>query len=167
MPRLKNIKHEQLARNLLKTKFNQVEAYKATYNCKESSASSNANKAMVKYGVVQRAVEIANAFEPTKLESLIHSFSDDLTATKPFITKAGVEYTKDNAVILEAKKFLISKVHGLDREKAGGDTYNIDARQVNTTINDSNAMLGLCDRIDALNDNLKQARARREVAIEP
>ena len=166
MPRLKNPKHERLAKNLLKSKFNQVEAYRSTYNCKDSSAHANASKAMAKYGIVTRAIEIAEGYDDTKLYNLIHSFTDDINASKPIVTKNGVEYTRDNAVILEAKKFLISKVHGVGNETGKGDTFNIDARQVNVTATDSDAMLKLCGRIDTLNTSLKQSRQDRDEAID-
>jgi len=166
MPKLKNPKHELLAKNLLKEKFNQVKAYKATYGVSQKTAEGNASNVIEKYGVMTRAMEIAERYSHTKLVNLINSFSDDLTAERPYVTKSGVEYSRDNAVILEAKKFLISKVHGVGNDSKAGDTYNIDARSVTVTTDDAKVLTALCDRIDTLNDNLKQGRKDRAEAID-
>lgn len=148
MPKLKNPKHELLAKNIVKEKFNLTKAYMATYpSSSYASANTNVHQVIEKPIVYNRIQEIANAKGLT-LESLIDDLNEDRQAKKP-ITFNGVitdEYP-DYAVRLEATKTGL-KIHGV----LGADNLTqVDARSINVTLEPSD--------VAKLADTLKEIKA--------
>lgn len=133
MAPLANPKKELLAQNLASNKFNKTQAVIDTYpNSSYDNANKNANQYLVNTGVVERAKEIIANDPELCLENQLNKLKDDLEAEKAVIIKGGIEYVRDNSNILDARKFLISKVIGVggDQSKPGSITFN-DNRSIN------------------------------------
>ena len=164
--KIKNPKHRQFKNSVIKTK-NPAISYQEIYpKASEDTARINSIKLLNKPEIISAISEGLNnqGLSLTDLHCKLSKFTE---VDKAVVTKFGVEFVPDNSTQLESVKTAY-KLHGLLKtgDVKTENTYN-DNRLLNVNANDSQSMLGLCDRIDALNDNLKQARARREVAIEP
>jgi len=152
MPKLKNPKHELLAKNIIKHNFNLTEAHQATYP-NSSYKASNANvQAIVKNSnVFQRVEEIANEKGLT-IESLIDDLNSSRKATKPIILNKKIIDYPDYATRLETTKTGL-KIHGI----LGADgVINQDNRSINVSMSaDSiNKLADVTAKLEALSKQI-------------
>ena len=132
MSKLKDIKQEKIAQDLVKNKFNMTKTYQENYpDSNYHSANSNCIR-KVNESVVNRAIEILESTEQLKKESILNSLIDDLKAKKIWgISKKGrVIRQRDNAIVLDTKKFIL-KLYGLaDRSDDSKPMVNINVSNV-------------------------------------
>ena len=152
MPKLKNAKHELLAKNIIKDNFNLTQAYRDTYpNASYKSANARVYPLVKNSEHIQNRIqEIANSKGLT-LESLIDGLNETRKANKPIIFNGVItsEYP-DHAVRLEATKTGL-KIHGA----LGPDSQtSIDARSVNIQLDKSDV-----DKLSSIVDKMKTLRS--------
>lgn len=167
MGTLANLKHEAFTRNLLRNNFNASKAYLETYHCSPSSASAAATQLISQPHIRRRTLEILSENKVTNLYSLLNSFEDDLASERPVVVDGSLEMVRDNPTILEAKKTLLKMYGSLPTggEQKMGDTF-IDARSVHISPSDVKEIDALCQRIDALQQQLCQDNEKRDDALE-
>ena len=147
IPKLNNPKHEQTAQLLVKNKFNKTQTYLEQYpDASYETANKNAPALMVNYGIVDRAIEILESAPETQLQTILSSFKDDLTAKKALVLNGRLKYVRDNNVVLDTKKYLVSKIYGAEQNN---NVHLTDARQVTYNINNQSL-----EKIDRLIDKL-------------
>lgn len=153
MPKLKNPKHELLAKKIVEKNFNLTEAYSETYpNSSRDSARSSVCDVLAIPSVKERIDEIAERKGLTA-EFEIDRLLSAHDAMRPVIVGGKKIDYPDYAVRLEAIKTGL-KLHG-----ALGDqtVNNYDNRSVNITMTDPSV-----DRLAATVDKMQAIRARLE-----
>lgn len=149
MPKLKNPKHELLAKKIIENKFNLTKSYQETYpSTSYDSANANVSRLLANDSrVVNRIEELANKAGLTLEKELAH-LERIHHATKPVsIGKKLIDYP-DYSVQLEATKTAL-KIHGALSE----NNTNIDARSVNVTISPHEL-----DRIESVTARIEALR---------
>lgn len=127
MPKLKNPFYEKEARDLLKNNFNKTKTYlqnhpKATYD----TANSHGITHIVKQSIDKRACEIADEYEATRKDTIIRSLEEDLNAKKALVVNGELKEVRDNAVVLETKKFILKDIYNVSEPQAPQSvTYNL------------------------------------------
>lgn len=126
MPKLKNPKHELLAKNIVKEKFNLTKAYQDTYPSASYNSANSQVHTLVKQSpqILSRVEEVANAKGMT-LESLIEDLNNLRTSTKPIVINKKIIDYPDYSVRHEVTKTGL-KIHGALTD----NNTNIDARSV-------------------------------------
>ncbi len=116
MPKLKSIKHEDCAMNLVISKGNKTQAMLMTNpDMKYDTARKNAGHYMSKNGIVERAMEIATNSGDLKLQRIILSLKDEVRATKHLYNPSTMEFEKvpDHSIRLSTKQFILKDIYGL------------------------------------------------------
>lgn len=131
MPKLKNPRHELEAHRLIENNFNQQKTYKETRPAStERSIHSNAQPYMANNGIIARAKELVEkALQKTESlhpDKLIASLDEDLTSKRAIVVDKSIQYVRDNANILETKKYILNNIYGLKKDCVVGD----DNRQI-------------------------------------
>lgn len=135
MPKLKNPKHELLAKNIVEQKFNLTKAYQETFpNASYDSARGNVHRIANDCAVVSRVEEIAQKKGYTP-EHIIQTLYDATLALKNiFHNGVLISSEPDWAARLDSAKTGL-KLHGFVGNH--GDTNNIDARSVSIQLDKS------------------------------
>jgi hypothetical protein len=160
MGRLKNLKHEHFAKNLIKYKGNQTRAYAKTYPDSNSPASSAS--LLVRNGNVrQRVFEILQSNKATRLPELIKKLNGMTEAERAIVVGKQLASVADNPVRLDALK-TIFKLYGM----LGGEA--IMSSQTNVQFNiDTVSDVRLTDVITNLSKLNDELLKRRDDYISP
>jgi len=154
MPRLKNLKHEVFAKNVVKHKGNLTEAYMDTYkSAKQTTANSYSCLVAQRPEVKTRIQEIMDA-QGLTLEFLTGELKSNI-----------VENKKDCAIRQDAIKtgFKLQKV------MSEGSEINIDARSMNQWLVDgqvADKLLNIANSLESMNKSLGMADYHLDRPIE-
>lgn len=151
------VKAKRLAKKLLENKFNASKTYKEYHNTTQEIANKNAYKCMERYGTYERALAILEETDDLKLDEILRSLKDDLKATKPIINKGRIEYIRDNGIVLDAKKFILSKLYQLETPSI------TDNRTQSIHINLDQAQI---DKLEAIVNIIKELSSKQVISGE-
>jgi hypothetical protein len=133
-------KVEKAVQTYIDTGFNKTQTYLETHpNADYPTANKNASKFMVNYGIEEEAIKILQNKKELRLSEVLSGFSDDLSANKTVFYKGKrIDDIKDNAIRLEARKFLIEKVYGIGKDRGAavnnGTVININVDKLGSLI---------------------------------
>ncbi len=153
MPRLKNLKHEEFSKQLIKEKGNQTKAYQNTYKTSTITSRVNASKLLTNSNVAGRVQELLDKREATSLDGLLEGLARKTHATKPLVFKDQIQEVEDNSTQLDAIKTGL-KMHGALDKGGGGNTYNTLNTQVNMGQLESKKLNNVVNQLETLSKSL-------------
>jgi hypothetical protein len=133
-------KREAAVQAYIDSGFNKTKTYMAVNpEASYDTAQKNASLAMANYGIEKEAIEILQAKKELRLSEVLSGFSDDLSANKTVFYKGKrIDDIKDNAIRLEARKFLVEKVYGIGKDRGqavnNGTVININVDKLGSLI---------------------------------
>ena len=124
-----NYKHKQFARNLVKAKGNQKEAYLMTYpECSPESAPSLASRLVSSKPQILDLARSTLEHNGVSLNVLGKKLKQKLDSQKAIIVDNNIEYVEDNTSQLKAVE-LAYKVHGALKDNDNSVNINVQHNQ--------------------------------------
>jgi hypothetical protein len=133
-------KREAAVQAYIDSGFNKTKTYMAVNpNAEYETANAHGSNFVVKCGIEEEAVKILQNKKELRLSEVLSGFSDDLSANKTVFYKGKrIDDIKDNAIRLEARKFLIEKVYGIGKDRGAavnnGTVININVDKLGSLI---------------------------------
>lgn len=146
MPRLKNIKHEAIAQDIMRGEKNKYAYNKQFPLSSEKSAESNSSRLISTHKFRDRCYEIMESKTGLRLEDLLTQLKECTKAEYPVIIRDKIEMYSDNAVRLQALTTgfkLLGLLSGQQLESRPNISFNI------SNIN-SDKLLSILDRLERI-----------------